>query len=232
MNRGGETLKNLIHDIDKVIVKLGITGKNILGGIIIDSSSELVVLFNGKEYFYIPYRHIHEIKIDYLNEDGLKISSIDTQHKLFSGTNEEMTFEKVLTKSIGTYLEIHVLNNQPFHGYISNILKDYIVFQSPIYNKMYVPIKHIKMIVPYHNQQKPYQLPDETFAIRVHDETFQDIFEEEIRGLKNKLIVLNAGEKNNFTGVITEIKGTMIEFQTAKDLLYYNLQHIKTIHFP
>ncbi|MCH7322589.1 hypothetical protein LZ480_11870 [Solibacillus sp. MA9] len=223
-------MKNLIHDIDKVIVKVEITGKNILRGILIDSSSELVVLFNGKEYFYIPYRHIHEIKIDYFNEDGLKIPSIDTQHKLFNGINEEMTFEKVLTNSIGTYLEVHVLNNQPLHGYISNILKDYIVFQSPIYKKLLVSMKHIKTIIPYNNNLKPYQLSDNEFFIEECNENFQDTFEAQIGNLRNKLTVLNVSEKNNFTGVITDVNGSIIEFRSAKDNFYYNIQHIKTIH--
>jgi len=232
LNRGGETLKNLIQDFDKEIVKLEVTGKKILKGIIIDSSSELVVLFNGKEFFYIPFNHIHEIKIDDVNEDGLKIPSSITQDKIFNDSNEEMTFAKVLTKSLGTFLEIQVLNNQPFHGYISSILNDYIVFQSPVYKKMYIPIKHIKTIVPYSHQQKPYQLTDDEFLITACNEHFPSTFEAQIGNLRNKLIVLNLSEKNNFTGKITEIKGSIIQFQTAKDIVYYNLQHIKTIHTP
>jgi len=232
LNKGGETLKNLIQDFNKEIVKLEITGKKILKGIIIDSSSELVVLFNGKEFFYIPVSHIHEMKIDYFNEDGLKIPSSVTQDKIFNETNEEMTFAKVLTKSLGTFLEIQVLNNQPFHGYISNILKDYIVFQSPIYKKMFIPIKHIKTIVPYSNNQKPYQLSDGEFSINLCNENFPNTFEAQIENFKNRLTVLNVGERNNFTGVITEVKGSIIEFRTAKDNIYYNVQHIKTIHTP
>jgi len=225
-------LKNLIQDFDKEIVKLELTGKKILKGIIIDNSSELVVLFNGKEFFYIPVNHIHEIKIDYINEDGLKIPSSIKQDKIFNDKNEKMTFAKVLTKSLGTFLEIQVLNNQPLHGYISSILDDYIVFQSPIYKKMYIPIKHIKTIVPYSLNQKPYQLSDEELLINACNESFPKTFEAQIENLRNKLAVLNINEKNNFTGVITEVKGSIIEFRTAKDSIYYNLQHIKTIHTP
>lgn len=225
-------MKNLIQDFDKEIVKLEITGKKILKGIIIDSSSEIIVLFNGKEFFYIPVSHIHEMKIDYYNEDGLKIPSSISQDRIINDTNEEMTFVKVLTKSLGTYLEMHVVNNQPFHGYISNILKDYIVFQSPIYKKMYIPIRHIKTLVPYSNKQKPYQLSNDQFSIKKFNENFPNTFEEQIGNFKNILTVLNVAEKNNFTGVITDVKGSIIEFQAAKDNFYYNLQHIKTIHIP
>ncbi|ATP38736.1 DUF2642 domain-containing protein [Solibacillus sp. R5-41] len=226
-------MENLIQEFDKEIVKMEITGKKILKGKIIDNSSELVVLFDGKEFLYIPVCHIHEIKIDYFNEDGLKIPSTFTRDINFIGKNEEMTFLKVLTKSLGIYLEIHVLNNQPLHGYISNILDDYIVFQSPIYKMMFIPIRHVKIIVPNNQNQKPYLLSDGDFSINVSNENFPSTFDALIGILKNKLTVLNIGEKNNFTGLICEIKGTMIAFQTAKEnIIYYNLQHIKTIHNP
>ncbi|MEK4423779.1 DUF2642 domain-containing protein [Solibacillus sp. FSL K6-1523] len=226
-------MKNLLQDFDKEIVEMEITGKRVLKGKIIDNSSEMVVLFDGKEFLYIPVCHIHEIKTDYSNEDSLKIPASFAQDKIFNGTKEEMTLLKVLAKAVGIYLEIHVLNNQPLHGYISNILQDYIVFQSPIYKKMFIPIQHLKIIVPYNQNQKPYTLSNDDFAINACNETFLSTFEAQIGTLKNKLTVLNIGEKHNFTGLICEIKGTLIALQTAREnIIHYNIQHIKTIHLP
>lgn len=225
-------MKNLLQDFDKENVQMEITGKRVLKGKIIDNSNEMVVLFDGEEFLYIPVCHIHEIKIDYSNEDGLQVPSSFTQDKLFNSKNEEMTLLKVLAKTVGIYLEIHVLNNQPLHGYISAILQDYIVFQSPIYKTMFIPIQHLKIIVPYNQNQKPYSLSDADFSINACNENFPSTFEAQIKNLKSKLAVLNVGEKNNFTGLIFEIKGTMIALQTAKGKIHYNIQHIKTIHTP
>ena len=224
-------MKNLFQDFDKEVVIMEITGKKVLKGKIIDNSSEMVVLFDGEEFLYIPVCHIHEITIDNSNEDGLEIPSTLTQDKIFNGTKEEMTLVKVLKKTLGVYLEIHVLNNQPLHGYISNVLQDYIVFQSPIYKRMFIPIQHLKILVPYSQNQKPYRLSDDEFSIHAHNDIFPSTFEVQMGTLKNKLTVLNIGEKNNFTGIISEVKGTMVVFQAArKNMIHYNMQHIKTIH--
>lgn len=226
-------MKNLLQDFDKEIVQMGITGKRVLRGKIIDNSSEIVVLFDGEEFLYIPVCHIHEIEIDYSNEDGLQVPSSFTQDKLFNSKNEEMTLLKVLAKTVGIYLEIHVLNNQPLHGYISTILQNYIVFQSPIYKTMFIPIQHLKIIVPYSQNQKPYSLSSDDFPINASNEKFPSTFEVQMKNFKNKLVILNAGEKNNYAGRILESKGTMITLQTAKgNTIHYNIQHIKTIHTP
>lgn len=223
-------VKKQIQYLDKEIIKIEIPGKKTLKGIIVEVGSDVFVLFDGKDYFYIPIAHIHQFQIDYVNEDGISMPSETTG--LLNKTQDELTFERVLALAVDIYSEIYVTGNQSLHGYISNIMSDYFVFQSPVYKTMYIGIEHLKWLIPYNHTEKPYGLSKQDFTIQSIPQEFPNTFQMQIETMKDKFVVFNLGEKENHSGSVRAIKGQFVELQTARaNANFLNLLHIKTIHY-
>ncbi|MFJ7734889.1 DUF2642 domain-containing protein [Lysinibacillus sp. NPDC097287] len=219
----------MIQNLNKETVKLYISGKKVLKGIIVDSGSDMIVLYNGEDYYYIPNSHIHELKVDDYNENNIIMPTENPDIVL--NNKDELTLEKVLSHAVGIYSEIYVTGNQALHGYISNIMSDYFVFQSPIYKTMYIKTEHLKWLIPYTDNLSPYKLSAAEFPIQPFNEALSKTFETQIDTLKGKFLVFNQGEKNNFIGRMNNVKGHIVEFQTARmNPIYFNLLHIKTVH--
>ena len=220
----------MIQNLNKETVELEISGKKWLEGIIVDSGSDMIVLYNGYDYYYIPNNHIHEVKTNVYNENSI-IMPTETPDIVLNNSNDDLTLEKVLSHAVGIYCEIYVNGNQALHGYISNIMDDYFVFQSPIYKTIYIKIEHLKWLIPYSDNQSPYKLSDNDFPIQTFNETLSNTFEKQIETLKSKLVVFNQGEKANHIGRMNNIKGHIVELQTAREnSIYLNLHHLKSMY--
>ena len=223
-------MNKLIQNFDKEIVKLHLSGKKELKGAIVETGSDLIVLYNGEDYYYIPINHIHELTLDNYNENNIQMPSENP--KIFStNAQDELTLDKILSQAVGIYAEIYVTGHQALHGYISTIMSDYFVFQSPIYKTMYIKIEHLKWLIPYNDHQHPYKLPDGDFSRQTFTGSLSKTFDKQIETMKNKLVVFNLGEKSNYMGRLNDLKGQIVELQTARaNPIYLNLLHIKTIH--
>lgn len=214
----------------KEITEIEVSGGKFLKGSIIEMSNDIVVLFDGEDYLYIPFNHVQNLALakNYYNimnkPSEPSILNTDTDKK-------ELTLPNILTQAQGIYTEIYVTGKTSVHGYISNIMNDYILVQSPIYSAIYIASAHIKWLIPYYTNQKPYGLTEQVFTIKPYNEPLSSTFATQIEKLKNKLVVINLGEKENYIGKINNIKGPIIEIQTARtNQSYLNLNHIQTIH--
>ena len=96
---------------------------------------------------------------------------------------------------------------------------------------MFITIKHLKWLVPYPQNQRPYGLASHNFPIQTSTTQLARTFEVQIEKLKDQIVVFNMGESNNHIGKINNIEDQIIEIQTGRTQPFFlNLQHIKTLH--
>jgi len=214
----------------KEFVEIELSGKKFLKGILIDKSSEIVVLFDGSKFIYISVEHIQQLIFNGNNEDNLQ-APLDSQSVFVRKNNVDLTLAHILSQARSMYIEIYVVGNQSLHGTISTILNDYFVFHSPIYKTMLIPVQHLKWLIPHTQEQLPYGLAEADFLKQSTNQSFLPDFKNQIAKMKNELVVINLGEKSNHIGKINSLQERMIELQTANiNPTLLNVQHIKTIH--
>ncbi|CAM5201832.1 hypothetical protein UACE39S_00039 [Ureibacillus acetophenoni] len=220
----------MIPSLKNEIVKIEITGRKFLNGALIDSSSEVVVIFDGKKFVYVPFEHIQTLEKDFDNEDNIQqpteTPSIDSKIN-----NNDMTIAKILSQAKGMDVEIYVTSNKSLHGRISAIMDDYFVFQSHIYQTIFISNNHLKWLIPYSEQQLPYGLTKEELLIQTNNQQpYPSNFYLQIEQLKNKLVVINFGEKYTQIGKIKNVNRKLVELVLADSKsVYVNTPHIKTI---
>ncbi|MCL6573538.1 MAG: DUF2642 domain-containing protein [Bacillus sp. (in: Bacteria)] len=218
-----------LKDIIGKYVKLEISGKKIISGLLIDIGTDLWVIFNGLDYLYIPTVHIQNWH--YLKQDEIDEIIFNDEPTPIFNNNEEISLRKTLTAAKGTFTEIYVTSKQALHGYIISIMNNYFVFYSPIYKTMFISLNHLKWLIPYTNNQRPYGLSNANLPVNPSNITFARSFEVQIDKLIGQLIVFNIGEDKNVIGKILGIRNNFVELISAKeDPVYINLQHIKTVH--
>ena len=220
----------MIPSLKNEIVKIEITGGKFLNGALIDSSSEVVVIFDGKKFVYVPFEHIQTLEKDFDNEDNIQqpteTPSIDSKIN-----NNDMTIAKILSQAKGMDVEIYVTSNKSLPGRISAIMDDYFVFQSHIYQTIFISNNHLKWLIPYSEQQLPYGLTKEELLIQTNNQQpYPSNFYLQIEQLKNKLVVINFGEKYTQIGKIKNVNRKLVELVLADSRsVYVNTPHIKTI---
>jgi hypothetical protein len=198
-------------------------------GLLVDTGSDLIVLYNGKDFIYIPFAHIHILYLD--NED---YESIDFPKEIpLEKESDPLSVRKMLTHSKGIFSEIVVTKDQVLHGYVTNIMNDYFVFYSPVYHTIYISIQHLKWLVPYQTIQVPYSLDPSTFASYPSTLSLARSLDEQIKKLVGKMVIFDLGEKTRKVGQLKSYNTNIIELITAREeLTYVNLKHVKTVHMP
>ena len=227
---GGVDLNKIIQSLVKQVVKLEVSGKRIITGTVIDLGSDMIVLFTGIDFVYIPLNHVQNFKIDFDNEN-----EIEDPAEFPSITREDdkgnLSFGEVLTQAKGKFVEIYVTSDQSLHGCITHVMNNYFVFQSPIYKTMYITIDHLKWLIPYTGNKKPYGLDNHDVLLQKGDELLPSTFEAQVEKLKNEIVVFNMGGNKNLIGKINQVEAQIVEIQTARaSSNYLNLNHIKTLH--
>lgn len=210
-------------------VSVSLIGDKDFKGVIFDSGKDIIVLFNGEEFIYIPISHIESIVQE--NPDTGYTQPTDVSNINFIQLEKDLSFEDILIEAKGIFQEFCVLTRKPLHGTILEVLDDYIVFYSPIYKNVYIPKAHVKWIIPFTPNNRPYGLAESQVNGHGSCRKFKDNFEEQLNMLINKLVILNLGDKSYHTGKILSISHQMVELQTAKKKsIYINTEHIQTIH--
>ena len=63
IKEGDVALNKIIQSLVKEIVQLEVSGKKWMNGTLIDVGSDVIVLFNGTDFVYIPLAHIHNFEV-------------------------------------------------------------------------------------------------------------------------------------------------------------------------
>lgn len=222
----------MLQNLNKEIVVIELSGRKILKGSVIDSSSDIMVIYNGNMFVYIPIDHIQTLEIDYDNEDNVQQPS---ERPTFNSqvSNKDLTLTNILSQAKGIHVEISVTKNLALHGVITSVMNDYFVFESPIYKTMFILTKHLKWLVPYSKDQFPYGLSENEFLSlsAIKNQSLNNTFESQINQLRNQLVVLNLGKDFSYIGRVINVNDQIIEIQNGKlNSTYFNLSHIQTVH--
>lgn len=221
-------LKKLVQQSDKEFAKIEISGGKFLRGSIIDFSKEIVVLFDGNDYLYIPVTHVKNLTIS--NDDEDSVSKPTNPPYINSKSTETLTLKTILSRAQGIYVELYVTGKVPIQGYISNIMDDYIIFESPLYKTMYISLNHLKWLIPYTSNQNPYGLTKEDFPIDQYSVQLPQTLDNLVKKIKDELVIINLGEKSHQIGKIIDFSNNYVEILTTRSVPYYiNIYHIQTL---
>ena len=209
-------------------VTVHMSGNTMFNGILIDMGADIIVLYNGEQYIYIPLLHIHNIRA---NKESENYVSQPTSSSIVEEM-DSISYRKTLTYAKGTFVEIYVTGNLTFHGYITNILNDYFVFYSPVFKQMFITLTHLKWLTPYHKNITPYDLSQEKLPVSPSTVPLLRSLDDQLKREKGKLVVLDGGSNPFKIGLLSDIEQHMIELIIANgDTIFLNLDHIKSIHF-
>ena len=153
----------------------------------------------------------------------------EKETKPFSTTT--LSVRSILTNAKGMYLEIKVVGKQSIHGYVTGIQSDYIIFYSPIFQTMYIPLHHLKWLIPYHTSKKPYSLDNEMLSVNSSNISMARSFDVQLQKLIGKIVVFDLGLVEHRIGRLKKVESNFIQLVSAKgNVILINLQHIKSVH--
>ncbi|MBO1515210.1 DUF2642 domain-containing protein [Metabacillus bambusae] len=198
-------------------------------GLLVDTGTDLIVLFNGKDFIYIPNAHIHLL---YLDEENYE--SIEFPEELPLETESDtLSVRKILNNSKGMFSEIVVANDQAIHGYVTNIMNDYFVFYSPVFHTMYISLQHLKWLIPYRSNQVPYALERATFTSYPSTLSLARSLDAQIKKMFGNIVIFDLGENVRKIGQLRSFQNNMLELVTAREeVTYVNARHVKSVHIP
>lgn len=228
--KGDVDLNKIIQSLIKEVVQIEVSGKKLINGTVVDLGSDLMVLFNGTDFVYIPLNHIQSFGVDRNNENDIE-DPTEFPLIIANENKDDLSFKEALTQATGKNVEIYVTDGQPLHGHITCIMNDYIVFFSPIYKTMYISVKHLKWLIPYPQSERLYDMDIPKKPIQSNNHSLASSFEEQVQKYKNTLVALNVGGNKSYIGIIKNVEKQVVEFQRARSAPFYlNLDHIKTLH--
>jgi hypothetical protein len=210
-------------------VELSISGKNRIIGMMIDIGSDIIVVYDGEQFIYVPKMHIHCINSSTENETEIeKPKSVPINFE-----EESISFRKILTNAKGLFSEIFITSNQSIHGYITNIMNDYFIFYSPVYKMMLIPMHHLKWLIPYKESERPYTLTNEELPLVPFNLTLARTFTEQCKKYEGKLVIFDLGKDPNKIGKLIKVDHNQLQLTIGRNKsVYLNIQHIKTLHLP
>ena len=65
-------MNKIISGLVNEVVQIVVSGKKRINGKVIDLGSDMIVLYNGTDFVYIPLNHIQNFKVDHDNENEIK----------------------------------------------------------------------------------------------------------------------------------------------------------------
>lgn len=211
-------------------VSIELSGKKELYGKLIDQGLDIIVIYNER-YYYIPIGHIQRIKTDTQNSYDW---DVDFQPEQPISTNSEtISFRKILTNAKGTFVSLYISGNKTIHGYLTSIMNDYFVFYSPAHKIMYISMNHLKWLVPYTKNTSPYSLNNDSLPVNPTSIALARTFSEQCKKLENRIVILDNGDHPEKIGYLKKMYDNKISLVTAEEeIVYWNCQHIKTLHLP
>ncbi|SDN72729.1 hypothetical protein SAMN04487897_104213 [Paenibacillus sp. yr247] len=210
-------------------VELKLSGIQLpLKGVLLEVSSDLIVIYNEFHFYYIPTIHLQYLKLD-----PYASSSIDPPTEYpFDLQSTPISYRKMLMSAKGMFVEIYITGNQSVHGYLTHIMNDYFAFHSPVFHTIFISMKHVKYVVPYHPNTTPYSMKIENFLLQPSQVTFSRTFEQQIKKLESMFVVFDLGENSSKIGVLHSADHPFLELHTATGKTILHSEHVKTIHLP
>ena len=210
-------------------VELELSGnKTLIHGEFIDMGSDVLVVHSNSKYIYVPIHHLQRLSLYEDWENPVTVSSPDSRMDL---TN--ISYRKMLMNSRGVFTEIYVGGNQSLHGYVTSIMNDYFVYHSPMHQTVYIPVNHVKYLIPYPPNLTPYRLGQEHFPIQPSVVALSRTLDQQLKKLEGLLVVFDLGEHPHKKGLLKSVNDKIIQLVLADGSdVYLHFDHIKSIHLP
>lgn len=223
-------VKNLLvsNNLNKDLIDVEISSKKYITGILLECGKDMIVIHNGKQLYYIPSLHIQCMKkSDNTEFETLQISSTIP----FVNDDDSISYRKILNDAKGFFVEIYVTGKQSIHGYITSILNNYFVFYSPVYKTMFIPLNHLKWLIPYESNQTPYSLSNYSLPVNPDKITLARTFEEQLKKYVGKMIVFDIGDDPNKIGKLEKFENNVVGIVTGRgETVFWNFFHLKVFH--
>lgn len=218
----------LIHSMVGKPVELELSGcKMQLCGQLVDIGNDVLVLFSKTKYVYIPIHHLQHLRL----VDEWDLPTIDEPSPPKEHTN--ISYRKMLMNSRGTFSEIYLGGRHTLHGYVTSIMNDYFVYFSPLFQTVYIPVNHVKYLIPYPPNTTPYTLSHEHFPIQPAAVSLSRALDQQLRKLQGQLVIFDLGDHPQKTGLLKTIDNNLIELVQADGRSnMVHVDHIKSIHLP
>ncbi|WP_010283762.1 hypothetical protein [Bacillus timonensis] len=197
-------------------------------GVLIDCGLDILVIYSNYSFLYIPFTHVQKLKETSFEDNDL--SNSPPSEKPIE--TDVVSYRKALTVAKGMHVQIYVTGKKAIHGTLGSIMNDYFVFHSPVYKTMYIPLNHIKWLIPYPANKTPYSLDKDSPSLAPElSIPVARSFTEQLKKLENKLVMIDVGEHSDKIGVLQKFRNNKITLISADgERIYRNVEHIKTIH--
>jgi len=207
------------------MIEIELSSKKRLSGKLVEYGSDIVIVFNGQNFYYIPVTHVVFIT----KSESIENEVINDAPTPIVG--DKLSLQKILTNAKGIFVEVLIAGNQSVYGYITQIKNDYVAFHSPSFKTILIQIAHMKWITPYLDRTPYLVEPKKTLLSSNLD--LADSFEEQVTKLKGEVVIFDLGKDPNKIGLIKNSVDQMVELATGNGQVnYLNQTHIKTVHGP
>ncbi len=132
---------NQLLDTDIEVV---ISGDTRFVGTLIDVGQDIFVIFDGCNYLYIPLLHLHQMNKAKIMTSNKKSILINPEDPMTEAETQAFSYRNTLNKVKGQFIEVYVTGGRSIHGYVTNVLNDYIVFFSPVFKILFISMHHLK----------------------------------------------------------------------------------------
>lgn len=222
---------NVFNELMGKNIEIEISGGNFHQGILVDSGLDILVLYVGRsqKFFYIPVVHIQRVKE--AKQDQNSVVYEPPTEKPLEPDSHSISFRGILTNAKGRFVEVYVTGNKSIHGYLTSIMNNHFVFYSPVYKTVFISMDHVKWLIPYPEYSTPYSI-NQTLPAAPASIPLARSFEDQCKKLENQLVVIDMGESSEKIGLLQKVWNNQLTLITAeREIMYRNLDHVKTIHF-
>lgn len=220
-----ESLRSLIGKR----VELELSGcKPLLHGEFIDMGSDVLVLYSKSKYIYTPIHHLQHLRLYEELDNPPMDSSPDSKLDLAN-----ISYRKILMNSRGVFTEIYLGGSQSLHGYVTSIMNDYFVYHSPMHQTVYIPVNHVKYLIPYPPNTTPYSLDQKHFPVQPSVVALSRTMDQLLKKLEGQLVVFDLGEHPYKKGLLKSVDDKIVQLVLAGgNDNFLHLDHIKSIQLP
>lgn len=207
------------------LIEVELSSKKNITGKLIEVGSNIIVLFNGNHFVYLPVQHILCLRKGESADTDFLSNAVSPIIK----DGNQLSFRKILTNAAGIFVEILLSGGHVVYGYIKDIHDDYIVFHSPTFKIMIIPIAHVKCLIPYLNQT-PYQINTEQQPVP-SEGTFAQTFKKQLKVYIGKMVIFDVGKDPQKVGLLSNVEDNLVELITGNgQILHLNIEHLKSMH--
>lgn len=195
-------------------------------GVLVDYGEDITVLYNGQKYLYIPVKHIRSFRLNPLHNKE-QVNSAGVPFPLTIGN---ISYREILNEAKNLFIEIAVVGNVLTYGTIADILDDYFIFVSPVYQTLLVPIEHLKWLALVNRNQSYYSLSREAISMVSQCRKPAAKFKEQLKRLEGKFILLDMGNNPYKIGLLKSVNDETLQLITAEDeAVFYSIRHLQVL---